>query len=273
MGFLPEDYVVFLDESGNDTLQVVAGVFIPVRWTRPASVYLDDFRATEGVRQPEELKAAELATGRGVARRIAAVRPRGSGIKPRAHELQIGHDIYTRALATAGYLNRMQVVCIGVPTRVPAEAYRLWFWAVCAGLTASRGPTRPRVSLVVIDGEDQGFLRVQRGVVKDFYLANRRRQSYVGPGTEWFIGGAVLHESHSLPFVQMADLVAHAAFQNLLGNPKRAFMHTWYEDHLRTPARLRHRRIDVSAFCLAELANCNPPAAVNAHAAEALIVR
>jgi hypothetical protein len=166
----------------------------------------------------------------------------------------------------------MRVVCIGAPTRVAGEAYRLWFWSVCAGLTSFSGTARPRISLVVIDGQDQGFLKIQRGVVKDFYVTCRRRQSYVGPGVEWFMGGAVLHESHSLPVIQMADLVAHAAFQSLRQNPDRAFMHTWYEEHLRAPARARGRDIDASQFCLAELANCNPPPEVAAHAAPALIV-
>ena len=78
--FLREDYVAFVDESGDDHLQVVSGVFIPARWMRPAHTYLDDVRATEGLRQPDELKAAELATGRGFAWQRAETLYRAPGL-------------------------------------------------------------------------------------------------------------------------------------------------------------------------------------------------
>jgi hypothetical protein len=272
MPFLTEDYIAFVDESGDANFQVVTGLFVPARWVRSAYTLLDDIRATEGFRQTDELKAAELATGRGFAwtRAQGLVCPLGMSWK--AHALQTGCDIYKRVLGHVARINGLRVLTIGLQTRFPSEAYRLWFWATCAGLTAFPEGDRPRVSMIVIDGQDQGLLRVHRGVVKDFYRSCNRRQTYVSGGRSWFMGGSVLHESHSLPFVQIADLVAHAGFQALANNPDRAYMHQWYEDSLRAVARARHRQIDISATCLTELGTCTMPAAIAAHAAAAVVV-
>ncbi len=74
------------------------------------------------------------------------------------------------------------------------------------------------------------------------------------------MGGATLHESHSLPFVQMADLVAHAAYQAMRKKPDRVFMHDWYRDELVASAAARGRPIDVSDHWLKELRAVGPPA-------------
>ena len=87
------------------------------------------------------------------------------------------------------------------------------------------------------------------------------------------MGGAVLHESHTLPFIQITDLVAHAAFQTLLGSPERTYMHRWYEDDFRAIARARNRAIDVSDFCLAELRGCRFPASMQPSVDAAVTVR
>lgn len=273
MTFLREDYVVFLDESGDDDLQVVAGIFVPARWMRSAHTFLDDVRATEGFKKPDELKAAQLATGRGFAWQRAETLQRPPGLSKSNHAKQTGCDIYTRVLGHVARINGLRVLTVGLRTRFPTEAYRLWFWAACAGLTSfPRHRRRPHVSMLIIDGQDQGLLRVQRGVVKDFYLSCRGRQSYLRAGRAWFMGGAVLHESHSLPFVQVTDLVAHAAFQTILANPQRAFMHRWYEDEFRGAARQRSRLIDVSDFCIAELRGCALPPAMAPAVAAAITV-
>lgn len=273
MTFLREDYVAFLDESGDDDLQVVSGIFVPARWMRSAHTFLDDVRATEGLRHPEELKAAELATGRGFAWEQAKKLHRPAGLSKWNHAKQTGQDIYTRVLGHVARINGLRVLTLGLRTHYPTEAYRLWFWAACAGLTSfPRHRRRPRVSMLVIDGQDQGLLRVQRGVVKDFYASCRGRQSYLRAGRAWFMGGAVLHESHSLPFIQITDLVAHAAFQAIVANPDRIFMHGWYENEFRAVARQRNRVIDISDVCLAELRGCTFPPAMAASVAAAIAV-
>ena len=129
---------------------------------------------------------------------------------------------------------------------------------VCAGLTTRPRLPRPRVAMIVIDGEDQGIRRVLRGVVGDFYWRCHRRQPYITGGRSWFIGGATLHDSATLPFIQMADLVAHAGYQAISRKPERAFMHDWYAQHLLGPARAKGREIDVSETLLDELLAIDP---------------
>lgn len=270
MAFAHEDYVVFMDESGDDNLQVVTGLFVPARWMRPAYQLLDDIRATEGFKVPEEMKASVLATGRGFAWQRAESIQRPAWISKRNHALQTGCDIYTRVLGHTAGINGLRVMSVGLQTARPQEVYRLWFWAACAGLT-SFAIRRPRVSMIVIDGQDQGLLRSHRGIVKDFYRRNRGRQWYLRPGRPWFMGGAVLHESHALPFIQVADLVAHAAFQKILQSPQRAYMHDWYDQSFCQVAANRHRDIEASRFALNELAGCDIPPDIAAYAGAVLV--
>jgi hypothetical protein len=68
-GLRNEDYVAFLDESGEEGLQVVAGVFIPARWLRSAERRWHDFiRDHLGSSSGRsEVKGRELVKGQGVA--------------------------------------------------------------------------------------------------------------------------------------------------------------------------------------------------------------
>ncbi|HZJ10064.1 MAG TPA: hypothetical protein VFD39_10240, partial [Trueperaceae bacterium] len=70
---------------------------------------------------------------------------------------------------------------------------------------------RPRLPLVVIDGEDAAFRSAQDLIAYRFYRAFPRRRSYMTRGEEWFVGGSAHQDSTLHPFVQMADLVAGAA--------------------------------------------------------------
>ena len=63
-----EDYVAFLDESGEDNLQVASGVLIPARWLRSAERRWRDFvRDHLGSRSGRtEIKGRGLVRGEGV---------------------------------------------------------------------------------------------------------------------------------------------------------------------------------------------------------------
>src|SRR5256885_10750829 len=99
------------------------------------------------------IKAAEVATGRGFAWQRAETLYRAPGLSKKVHARQTGCDIYTRVLGHVARLNGVRVLTIGLQTAVASEAYRLWFWAACAGLTSfPRHRQRPRVSMIVIDG-------------------------------------------------------------------------------------------------------------------------
>lgn len=67
-GLRNEDYVAFLDESGETGLQIVAGVMIPARWLRSAERRWHDFiRDRLGSSSGRtEVKSRELVKGQGV---------------------------------------------------------------------------------------------------------------------------------------------------------------------------------------------------------------
>ena len=253
-----EDYVAFVDESGDDKLTVISGVMLPARWVRATEARWEAFLRSHGIYGRGELKAWKLTTGRGVAQDMAHRLQRPSGDSMSTHAKRCGQEAYIDALRLIGTFTELRVATVGVPTGRPIDAYRVWNWMLCAGLTTRPRSPRPRVPVIVIDGQDQGIRRALRGVVGDFYWRCNRRQPYVSAGKAWFIGGATLHDSATLPFIQMADLVAHAAYQAIKRKPERAFMHHWYGEHLLGTARARGREIDVSESMLQELSAINP---------------
>ena len=75
-----------------------------------------------------------------------------------------------------------------------------------------------------------------------------QRQAELRGGRPLLVHGRLCasRKPYSLPFIQVADLVAHAAFQSILQNPARAFMHDWYRDPFQVSAAARGRDIEIS---------------------------
>lgn len=254
-GLRNEDYVAFLDESGEPGLQVVAGVLIPARWLRPAERRWRDFiRDHLGSRSGRtEVKARELIGGNGVSlhaqNRILA--SGGSAMSARA----AGRLFYRDALEHIARIAEVRVLTVGLPTDRPRDAYRLWFWMAYAALTERPRPPRPRLPLVVIDGQDASFRATQDLVAYRFYRSFYGRQPYVTRGVQWFVGGSVSQESQLHPFVQMADLVAGAARHAIV---RRKPQGDWYGPHLRDHAESIGREVDISRYALACLRTLAP---------------
>lgn len=249
-GLRDEDYIAFLDESGTGRLQVVSGVLIPVRWLRPAEHRWRSFIKTElGSRSGQtEVKSRQLLHGEGVSLH-AQTAMLASGHPPLTAKAA-GQQFFRRALEHIAGIAEVRVLTVALPTTRPADVYRLWFWMAYAALVEKRNAPRPRLPLVVIDGEDASFRRAQELVAYRFYRQFPRCQPYVAAGSKWFVGGAVLQDSKLHPFVQMADLVAGAGRLALTSrkSPKR-----WYGTHLRDHGTARGRDIDVSAHALSLL--------------------
>ena len=161
-----------------------------------------------------------------------------------------GQQFFRRALEHIAGIAEVRVLTVALPTTRPVEVYRLWFWMAYAALVEKRNAPRPRLPLVIIDGEDSSFRRAQELVAYRFYRQFPRCQPYVAAGTKWFVGGAALQDSKLHPFVQMADLVAGAG---RLALTSRKAQKRWYETHLRNHGEARGRGIDVSAHALALL--------------------
>jgi len=243
-----EDYIAFLDESGEDGLQVVAGVLIPARWLRGAERRWRDFiRNQLGSRSGRrEVKGRDLIKGKGVAIHAQQrYRPLSA--------LAAGQRFYQDALEHIAGIAEVRILAVGLPTKRPIEVYRLWFWAAYALLVERSRAPRPRLPMVVIDGEDASFRGAQDLVAHRFYRAFPRCQPYVGRGSLWFVGGSVHQDSKRHPLVQMADLVAGVARHAIVGRkPYESWFRTHLVDHARSSIK-PPRSIDVSSQAIAQL--------------------
>lgn len=258
MALRNEDYVAFLDESGEGHLQVVAGVLIPARWLRGAERRWRDFiRDHLGSRSGlTEVKSRELLRGAGVSisaqRRILA--SGGAALSARA----AGRQFYRDALEHIASIAEVRVLAVGLPTDRPIETYHLWFWMMYAALIERPRAPRPRLPVVFIDGEDAAFRNAQDLIAHRFYKRFWGQRPYLGRGSEWLIGGSAHQDSVLHPFIQMADLVAGAARHSIAGRPDHG---AWYGTHLRDHAAAmgsRGRRIDVSPHALQSLRCLDP---------------
>jgi len=166
-----EDYVAFLDESGESALQVVSGVLIPARWLRSAERRWRDF-VRDGLGSPSgrlEVKGRELIRGKGASLHAqSALLERGWAplSAPAA-----GRRFYRDALEHIATIEEVRILTVGLPTKHPIEVYRLWFWMMYALLVERPKGPRPRLPLTVIDGEDMSFRAAQDLVAHRFYRA------------------------------------------------------------------------------------------------------
>lgn len=246
-----EDYVAFLDESGEQGLQVVAGLLIPARWLRSAERRWRDF-IRDSLNSPSgrlEVKGRELVKGEGVS--LHAQRAYLMKGWPPLSARAAGRRFYRDALEHIATIEQIRVLTVGFPTKRPIEAYRLWFWMMNALLVERPRAPRPKLPLAVIDGEDMSLRNAQDLVAHRFYRSFPHCQPYVARGRGWFVGGSVLQGSHLHPFIQMADLVAGSARHALIGRKPYA---SWYADKFMSHAHnSRRQAIDVSAHALSQL--------------------
>jgi hypothetical protein len=266
-----EDYVAFLDESGEPGLQVVAGVLIPARWLRSGEQRWKDFiRDRLGSRSGRtEIHSRELLRGEGVSLHAQAVSigKTGQPISARA----AGRQFHKDALEHIAGIAEVRILTVGLATERARDVYRLWFWLVYAELVARSRAPRPRLPMTIIDGEDVTFRQAHDLIAHRFYRSFPRAQPYVRRGRLWFVGGSAHQNSQLLPFIQMADLVAAAGRHAI---SKRKPYRNWYETHLRQHALSRNppRDIDVAAHALAQLRRRSPKDACGSGYGAAILV-
>jgi hypothetical protein len=245
-----EDYVAFLDESGEANLQVVAGVLVPARWLRSAERRWRDFiRDHLGSRSGRrEVKGRELIRGQGVA--LHAQRAFLAQGWPPLTAQAAGRQFYRDALEHIASIAEVRLLTVGLATNHPVDVYRLWHWMAYALLVERPRAPRPRLPLTIIDGEDASFRNAHDLVAYRFYRAFPRCQPYVARGRLWFVGGSAHQDSQLHPLVQMADLVAGVGRHAITNRTPYA---DWYQKHLRDHASTMRRTIDVTSHALAQL--------------------
>jgi hypothetical protein len=265
-----EHYVAFLDESGEDNLQVVAGLFIPARWLRAAERRWREFIRDE-LGSPTgklEIKGRELIKGEAASLHAQRVHLSRGGAPISA--VGAGRQFYRLALEHIAGITELRVLTVGLRTKYPEEAYRLWYWLAYAALITRPQSPRPFLPITVIDGEDQAFRAAHSLIAYRFFKSFKDRQPYLHGGRGWFVGGSVLHESASQPFIQMADLVAGVGRHAIA---KRKGLRRYYARNLRDFALGRDREIDISSHALTQLKRRSPTDLANSGWAKALIVR
>lgn len=271
MALRNEDYVAYLDESGETGIQVVSGVLIPARWLRGAERrWLDFVRDHLGSRSGRaEIKSRDLIAGRGIAlhaqNRILA--SGGGPLSARA----AGRQFYTDAIEHIAGIAEVRTLTVGLPTARPVEVYRLWFWMVYAALIERPRAPRPRLPLTVIDGQDAAFRNAHDLVAHRFYRTFPRRQPYIARGQEWFVGGSAYQDSALHPFIQMADLLAGAARHAMV---QRTPQGGWYRKHLQEHAESigQGRDVESSAAALAQLRALSPSDTISSGWPKAILV-
>lgn len=269
-GLRNEHYVAFLDESGEPNLQVVAGLFIPARWLRAAERRWREFIRGE-LGSPTgklEIKGRELLKGEAASLHAQSVHLSRGGAPISA--VGAGRQFYRLALEHIAGITELRVLTVGLRTKYPEEAYRLWYWLAYAALITRSQAPRPFLPTTVIDGEDQALRGAHSLIAYRFFKSFKDRQPYLHGGRGWFVGGSLLHESASQPFIQMADLVAGVGRHAIA---KRKGLRTYYARNLRDFAFGRHREIDISAHALAELKRRSPTDICGSGWKKALIVR
>lgn len=185
--------------------------------------------------------------GKGASLRAQQVRlANGQSLSAKA----AGRAFYRDALEHIAIINQIRILAVGLPTKHPLDVYRLWFWMANALLVEKSRAPRPKLPMVVIDGEDASFRAAQDLVAHRFYHAFPKCQPYVVRGSQWFVGGSVHQDSALHPFIQMADLVAGAARHSIVDRKPQG---EWYKKHLVGRAKRARRRIDASSHALGRL--------------------
>jgi hypothetical protein len=227
-------YLAYLDDSG-DTVNhdVMAGLIVPLSdWATCLKVWLDWRRflfRRWGIPADFELHAQEF------------LRPKKHPVPtnhPRAHKVatsrindQVGqrHEVYRRSLETLSYMPRARAVAVCCHAQDRLETYRRLLSTLHDIVEAEDTRT-----LVMVDGFDTRFRKEHRS------LELETRCVFEDPWHEY---------SHESQFLQIADLIAHAAFQHVARQESRKFMWDWY------PNQLSKIRVDLGGGCACGMAS------------------
>ncbi|WP_168200976.1 DUF3800 domain-containing protein [Allokutzneria sp. NRRL B-24872] len=209
--------LVHVDDSGTVDRQLAPGglmlfsflaicptTWYHVRW--PWLAFRRTLDATIGLPSGYELHGVKFLGGRG--------RPRGRNNPdiPRDERLRL----FKLALDTIAALPGLELTSLAVRTTDRELAYD----RCLRHRLLSTGPSTPHVIVVDGDGTDPTYRRVHRSIQEG------------RDGLPALIEDPMFQPSAAHQMIQMADLVAYAAFQQLVANPRYPERHTLYSDHL-----------------------------------------
>jgi hypothetical protein len=211
-------YIAYVDDSGDESCDLLAGVLLPLDgWRDCLGAWLNWRRflfSRWGIPADFELHAIEF------------LRPDRSPIPTshsRAHKViesgindHVGqrHEVYRRSLEAIKYMPGVKVATVCRPGTNRVLTYKALLEAFQVTLEEA-----DRDVLIMIDGgEPDPRLRIEHRLLD---LGVRRVLEDPWP-----------ERSHHSQLLQIADLIVHAAFQHVIQNPKKRFMWDWYPRQL-----------------------------------------
>ncbi len=198
----------YVDDSGNEAVTTFSAVSVPVEaWTAALDVWLGwrrHLRAVHGIDVRSRLHAADWLAGRG--------RPSGDPGAVINRSKPVRWQEFVSALDAVAAMPGVEVMTSFASGDRHKPPYR-----ALMNLIDLRLREADDHGLVVLDGEG-GELRTMH---RELDIATRR-----------IVEDPWMRDARESQWPQVADFVAHTAFQAIVRAPSRAFMWEWYEQRL-----------------------------------------
>jgi hypothetical protein len=198
----------YVDDSGNEKVTTFSAVSVPVEaWTAALDVWLGwrrHLRAVHGIDVRSRLHAADWLAGRG--------RPSDDPGAAINRSKPIRWQEFVSALDAIAAMPGVEVMTSFAPDDRHKPPYRALMDWIDLRLREANDH-----GMVVLDGES-GELRTMH---RELDIATRR-----------IVEDPWTRDAGESQWPQVADFVAHTAFQAIVRAPGRAFMWEWYEQRL-----------------------------------------
>jgi Protein of unknown function (DUF3800) len=198
----------YVDDSGNESMTTFSAVSVPVAaWAPALDVWLDwrrHLQAAHGIDVQQRLHAVDWLAGRG--------RPSSDPDAAINHRKTLRRREFASALDAIAAMPGVEIMttCAQGSRRKPT--YRALMETIDQRLRDA-----DEYGLIVIDG-DNGDLRTMHG---ELDIATRR-----------IVEDPWMRDARESQGAQIADFVAHTAFQAIVRTPSRAFLWEWYKQRL-----------------------------------------
>jgi hypothetical protein len=198
-------WLFYVDDSWNGDHNLLAGIAVPVAgWNEALRGWLDyrkSLATSVGLPVAYELHASKFISGRG--------EPHEDSHQRINWDRDLRKTVYQRSLDVIAGLPSTHVFAVHRAGKLQRlELYRALLTQLTQWLAERDG-----LGIVIMDGEDNSYREVHR----ELRLADRR-----------IIEDTWLQGSHNSQFVQAADIVVHAALQQVSRSENRRFMWDWY---------------------------------------------